>query len=66
MPSRRKPGESSRHRYPTIRGWAPLEIAEQTLFPTIDPRDLTPAQRAEALAYAKQLFHERTGILLNP
>lgn len=61
-PYKRKPDRT----LPKIKGWAPLEIAEQTLFPGIHPHQLTAAQRKQALAYAKDLLAERTGHRLEP
>lgn len=51
---------------PHIKQWAPLEIAERTLFPGREPQDLTAAERKQALAYAKQLLKERTGYVMEP
>ena len=58
------PRRSPDKRVPHVKGWAPLEIAEQTLFPGVHPHQLTSAQRKQALAYAKQLLQKRTGYRL--
>lgn len=51
---------------PHVKGWSPLELAETVLFPDIPPRKLTPAQRTEAIAYAKRMLAERTGHVMEP
>lgn len=48
-------------KHPLIPGWSPLEEADRALYPTIPPERQTREQREAVIAYAKELYAQRTG-----